>query len=95
MHNKQMDRIPLYAIPLALATLSTTAAAKNSSSDPILCNCWTAQPALFPCPAGLHFLGPTLLDAKNTTCFSYRQPNSDITQGFRDQWPNKVKWIYH
>ncbi len=73
----------LYAIPLALATLSTTAAAKYSGFDPFLCNFLcnfqTVQPAFLPCDASLNFPGPTLVEAKNTTCFSYRQPNSDLT----------------
>ena len=35
LHTKQLNCTPLYAIPPALATLSTSAAAKNSGIDPL------------------------------------------------------------
>jgi len=35
LHNKQVNGTAVDAIPLALATLSTTAAANNSSFDPL------------------------------------------------------------
>ena len=34
LHKKQVNCIPRYASPLALATLSTTVAANNSGFDP-------------------------------------------------------------
>ena len=67
------------AFPLALATLSTIAAAFNFSFDPFVIIIWTTEPALLPCDTGFFYSGPALLGNKNTTCFIYRQPHNNIT----------------
>lgn len=63
----------MHTIPLALATLSTVAAAINSGFDPFCIIIWTARLVLHPCSTSLNS-GPALLGDKNNISIIDRQP---------------------
>lgn len=67
------------AIPRALATLSTDAAAFDFRFDPFMFNFRTALPTNAPARPAILF-GSRLAVAKNTTSFIDRQSGDDITR---------------
>ena len=80
LHKKRVEWPHLQAIPMALATLSTIAAAINSVCLPDIENLLDHGTVATPCHFGLH-PGPALPGVKNNTCIIYRQPVNDITSG--------------